>query len=570
MGGLSVVNGDVLRKGAGEQKRLLKHHPDALPQVVGADIPDIHPVDPNLSLASGELIQLVQKHHKGAFAAAGAAQNAKRGPGRDAEAHIVQHLGVLLIGKGDVVKYDLSPNLRRQAAAGVLFLRGLHDGTDAVEGDAGLAHVGDHAAEHAHRPGHHGTVGEKREIGTGAHPAPKAEQRTEDHGEQDLKPGENVPDAPESGEGFGQLHPHRRVEAVLGFKAILFIAFAAESPDDANAGEVLLRDGGEKPFVLIAIQKGLPDPAVEVEGIENDHRNRQHGDQRQVQVHPQHEAQGKQQQNYDPDQVRHLFGQKVLQRLDVRGTALDDVPGAVVHVPGIGKPLQMGKEPVAHGLHKGFGGDGLADLIAELRQNLSQCHEEERRRQKSDLALQRPLSLCRSQKACRPDGEPIGRCAADHMVHRNPDDLRRDKIGQGAQRRSQHAQKKEKTTAPEKVPEHPSIIKGVFCGSVHTGRSFSRRIVIAAFSISYFPPEDKSGRGRFSLRHTGASQSRNRQHRRKDDAACAGIFMDKEDDHTRPAKACSKSAMMSSGSSSPMEMRTRPSEMPEALSSSEV
>jgi hypothetical protein len=34
-----------------------------------------------------------------------------------------------------VVKYDLSPNLRRQAAAGVLFLRGLHDGTDAVEGD---------------------------------------------------------------------------------------------------------------------------------------------------------------------------------------------------------------------------------------------------------------------------------------------------------------------------------------------------------------------------------------------------------------------------------------------------
>ena len=40
--------------------------------------------------------------------------------------------------------------------------------------------------------------------------------------------------------------------------------------------------------------------------------------------------------------------------------------------------------------------------------------------------------------------------------------------------------------------------------------------------------------------------------------------------HTRPAKACSKSAMMSSGSSRPMEMRTRPSEMPEALSSSEV
>ena len=60
------------------------------------------------------------------------------------------------------------------------------------------------------------------------------------------------------------------------------------------------------------------------------------------------------------------------------------------------------------------------------------------------------------------------------------------------------------------------------------------------------------------------------QHRRIDDAACAGIFINEGVDHTRPERACSKSAMMSSGSSRPMEMRTRPSEMPEALSSSEV
>ena len=100
-------------------------------------------------------------------------------------------------------------------------------------------------------------------------------------------------------------------------------------------------------------------------------------------------------------------------------------------------------------------------------------------------------------------------------------------------------------------------------------------------------PKDKSGRGvsckatdlcyfterEFSEFEFGIAllpQKRKGQHRRIDDAACAGIFINEEADHTRPAKACSKSAMMSSGSSSPMEMRTRPSEMPEALSSSEV
>ena len=146
----------------------------------------------------------------------------------------------------------------------------------------------------------------------------------------------------------------------------------------------------------------------------------------------------------------------------------------VVHMPGVWQALQVCEEPVAHGLHQRLGGAGFADFIAVLGQNLPERHQQKRRRQQGDLTLHRPLTLRRVQQTGGPGRELLRRRAADHMVHRDPDDLGRDKVGQGAQRRGQHAQKKEKTTAPEKVPEHPSVKKRIRCASIHTGRSFTQ------------------------------------------------------------------------------------------------
>ena len=71
-------------------------------------------------------------------------------------------------------------------------------------------------------------------------------------------------------------------------------------------------------------------------------------------------------QQDDAEHTGQLFRQELLHRLHIGGAALNQVTGAVLSVPGEADPLQMGKEPVAHGLHKRFGGDGLACCAFEL------------------------------------------------------------------------------------------------------------------------------------------------------------------------------------------------------------
>ena len=106
---------------------------------------------------------------------------------------------------------------------------------------------------------------------------------------------------------------------------------------------------------------------VKTKGIEDDDRNGEHDDERQLRIHPQHEDQREQQKQEDPDQVGHLLGEKSLQGFDVGGAALNDVAGAVLHVPGIGEALDMRKETVAHGLDQRLGGAGPGELIAVER-----------------------------------------------------------------------------------------------------------------------------------------------------------------------------------------------------------
>ena len=80
---------------------------------------------------------------------------------------------------------------------------------------------------------------------------------------------------------------------------------------------------------------------VKPDGIGDDHRHRDHGDQRQRHVHAQHENQAEHQQNQNPDQVGQLFGHKIPGGFNIAGAALNNVPRVIFHMPLEGEALDM-------------------------------------------------------------------------------------------------------------------------------------------------------------------------------------------------------------------------------------
>ena len=76
-------------------------------------------------------------------------------------------------------------------------------------------------------------------------------------------------------------------------------------------------------------------------------------------MHGQHEGHREYQQNDNAEQGGQLFGQKIPGCVDIRSAALNDVAGAVMHMPGEGKVLDMGKEPVPHSFDQCFGSFGV-------------------------------------------------------------------------------------------------------------------------------------------------------------------------------------------------------------------
>ena len=82
---------------------------------------------------------------------------------------------------------------------------------------------------------------------------------------------------------------------------------------------------------------------VEVEGIEDHNRCGDQGNESKQRVHGEHKGDGQRQKQGDAENRRKLLGQKILGGVDVRSAALDDVTGAVFHIPGEGQMLDVGK-----------------------------------------------------------------------------------------------------------------------------------------------------------------------------------------------------------------------------------
>ena len=258
-----------------------------------------------------------------------------------------------------MVKLDVHGKiiLRLHAVRGLF--RRIHDITDTIHGNTGTGHLGDYPSQRTHRPGEHGVVGDERDIVAGRHMAADYLYCTQDYHQHHLCAGNEITGGPEEGDEDGKLHIGLRIDVVLCAEFFPLHALPPESTDDPDSGEVFLGDGGEIAFFLVRHQKGLANLAEEHHGIEEDHRDEDGGQHRQLRVQAKYEVQGKDDQQDDAEHAGQLLRQKLLHRLHVRCAALDQVSCAVFPVPGETDPLQMGEERVSHPFHQCLGTHGV-------------------------------------------------------------------------------------------------------------------------------------------------------------------------------------------------------------------
>ena len=76
---------------------------------------------------------------------------------------------------------------------------------------------------------------------------------------------------------------------------------------------------------------------MEHQRISHDDRNHDGRPQHDPEVNPSHKEERQGDQNNRAEKLRKLLRDKALDRLHVRSTALNDVTGAVLPVPGIGQ-----------------------------------------------------------------------------------------------------------------------------------------------------------------------------------------------------------------------------------------
>ena len=217
---------------------------------------------------------------------------------------------------------------------------------------------------------------------------------------------------------------------VLLTEFVDFRPFPSKGPDHPDAGEIFLGHGGELALVLVAFHEAVVDLLVEMGGIGDDQGRRNQGNKGQRRVHGHHEGDGQDQQDQDAENTGQLLGQEVLGGLNVRGAALDDVAGLVFHVPGEGQPLDVGEQPVPHGLDQGLGGLGIEHPEGILGHHLEHSHENNRQSHDPKMLSQIGETADAVHKIHYKSRE-VSFLAADGTVHGGPNDLGLDHIRQG-------------------------------------------------------------------------------------------------------------------------------------------
>ena len=282
------------------------------------------------------------------------------------------------------------------------------------------------------------------------------EPGSQGHHRQDLQAAGQVAEGPEPRQIDTELHPGVCVNVVLRPEFPVFPRLRAEGPHHPHAGQILLGNGGEEPLVLIALRKLVPHPEHEEGGIPGDQRHKSQHRQGEPRVHRCHEAQCQRDHQHHPDQVVELFRTELLQHVHVTGTALDDIPRRMGHVPGIGQPHNVAVQPVMGCLHQ---------LLPALR--VLQCgepaeHGAQCRRQHHSQGCSPEMSLQPYSSAGR--REHCGQCCRqfrlrvpDTGVHRDAQHLRDQHVAEGHKQRCQDPKDKIASAPVQKGQEQAPL-----------------------------------------------------------------------------------------------------------------
>lgn len=154
--------------------------------------------------ASAGLVEPAEHEQQAALAGAGGSQDAEAGPRGDGEAHVAEDLGAVAVPEAHMVEGDVPGHGQFPDAGPVMLHRRVQHLADTGDGHPGLAHLGDDAAQTAHRPDEHIVIeGEGDELPL-RHLPPDAQNAAQDDDQHDLQTAGQVADSPEIRHGVGR------------------------------------------------------------------------------------------------------------------------------------------------------------------------------------------------------------------------------------------------------------------------------------------------------------------------------------------------------------------------------
>ena len=197
---------------------------------------------------------------------------------------------------------------------------------------------------------------------------------------------------------------------------------------------------------------------MKMNGVSNDQGHGNQGNEGEPSVHGGHEGHGQNEQNQGTEHRSQLLGQEVFGGLNVGSTPLDDIAGAVFHVPGEGQVLDVGIEGITHGFGEGFRRTGIAHQEAILAEDFQQRHGQDGQAHDPQVFAQvfKAADAVDDIHHSRAEG---GGIAADGVIDCGADDLRGEHIRQGSDGRHEDADDKQRFAAFEELPDE--------CGFMH-------------------------------------------------------------------------------------------------------
>ena len=331
-------------------------------------------------------------------------------------------------------------------AFGRPLLLGLEDVEQAVDRHVGLAHLGDRAAEPAHRQRQLPRVADKCQIHTQGNLPGHAQVHAQHDDGEHLQDAHHVAQCVKRGHPVAQPEPQVGVAVVLLAELVKLRLLPAERAHHAHARQVLLHDGGQRALRLVRFFIPAGHMAEKQHRITDDHRHKRRRQQRHLHVHREHDDHAGHDHEQRAQQLQQLVHHECAHDLHVGDAALDDVAGAVLHMPAVRQALDAAVQRVAQRLDKPLRAHRQTAVLNVAHAELQQRN---RRRQRARRGQLRPR---RKRRRKRRQAAPV---AQQHAVHREADHLRERHAKQRQQQRRAHAQQesgRRRAQMPRKQP----------------------------------------------------------------------------------------------------------------------